>query len=86
MIRRFPVFERWVLGGVVLVATHGEVPLRLDGTAADLWSRLDNPILVDDLVAQMAADYNTDPAHIRFDIDAALRDLATAGVIEVAGV
>ncbi len=86
MIRRRPVFERWVLGGVVLVAAHGDVPLRLEGTAADLWSRLDQPVLVDDLVAQMAIDYNADPAHIRFDIDAALRDLAVAGVIEVAGV
>ncbi|NNE73626.1 MAG: PqqD family peptide modification chaperone, partial [Acidimicrobiales bacterium] len=61
-VSRRPVLERWVLGGVVLVAPIGsDQILRLEGTAADLWSRIGSAgAEIDDVVAALAADYSAD--------------------------
>lgn len=83
-LTRRPVLERWVLGGVVLVAPVGSSEiLRLDGTAADLWSRIGpTGVELDDVVAALAADYSADPGQVRTDVIAAVDDMARADVVD----
>lgn len=79
MIRARAVFERWVMGGAVLVdPVDGDGMIRLDGTAAALWELVAGAADgIDEatLVATLADAYDTTPEAIEADVKAAIDQL-----------
>ena len=55
--------------------------LALNRTAREIWSRADGQTALDDVVADLAARYQTAPEVIRADVVSALTALEDAGVL-----
>ncbi|GAA5147476.1 hypothetical protein GCM10023340_19980 [Nocardioides marinquilinus] len=66
---------------VLRLARLDAEPLLLDGPAAEVWRRLEAPVGLDALVADLAHDFDGDPAVVRADVAAFLRDAEAAGVV-----
>ena len=83
MIHRQPVFERWLMGGAVLIDPVEQPGLiRLDGTAAVLWEVLSGAadgITDEALVETLATEYAVAPDSIRPDVDTAVNSLLDHG-------
>jgi dTDP-4-amino-4,6-dideoxygalactose transaminase len=69
---------------VVLLPPGGDDPIVLHGTGVALWQALDRPRNTEDLAACLAAEFHSDPASIRSDIEPVLARLASAGVLHSA--
>jgi Coenzyme PQQ synthesis protein D (PqqD) len=68
-------------GLVVLLGPDGGDPITLRGTGIALWSALDLPQSTEDLAIRLAADFDTDRAAVRSDIEPVIGRLASAGVL-----
>ena len=55
----------------------------LDVIGSDIWQRLAEPILVDDLLAGLIRDYDADPAVIISDVQDLLSSMAERGMVVV---
>ncbi len=84
-LRRLPVFERWLVGGVAIVtpADRPDAATRLEGTAAALWIELAETDDLDEIVARLAATYQADPETVRADVGVAVHDLEDRGILRV---
>jgi len=61
--------ERWVGNDVLLASTEHDDVLRLGGTAAVIWSFLDEGVDLDDLGRELCATYGADPETVGRDVD-----------------
>jgi hypothetical protein len=69
--------------GQVLLAPGDAEPHALTGTAAVLWDALVEPVTADDLAADLAVAFGTDPATVAADIAPLLAAwLASGAVVE----
>jgi hypothetical protein len=66
---------------VLRLARLDAEPLLLDGPAAEVWLRLEEPVGLEALVADLAHDFDGDPDVVRADVTAFLRDAESAGVV-----
>jgi hypothetical protein len=71
------------LGDEVLVAVPGRPDVDvLTGGAALVWRLLETPLLVGEMVAELAEPGGPDPLEVRAGLDAVLADLRGRGLIE----
>ena len=55
--------------------------LMLNGTASSIWRLLERRREVDEIVAELASDYGTDPDQIRTDVHNAVDELTRLGAV-----
>ena len=68
-------------GDISLYDRSTQRALMLNGTASAIWRLADGASTLDELVAQLANRYGTDPARIRPDVERTLRELTDAGFL-----
>lgn len=84
--------QRWSrAGGVLWRHSFGELialgdgvgdrPVRLNATCAALWHHLAEPASIDELVGDLAARFDTEPAAIEHEVSAVLSHLADLGLV-----
>jgi len=66
---------------VVMMDPEEGLYFELDVIGADVWRRLEAPILVADLVADLTRDYDAPRAEVERDVLALLRQLADHGLV-----
>jgi len=82
-VRRAPgVLWREGEFGVVVLAPGRAEPQTLTGTGRALWHALARPIVVADLVRDLAARFGVDPARVGVDIAPVLTELHRIGAID----
>lgn len=85
IVRRVPaVVERRFAGEVLLTAQGRDEVDRLDGTAAVVWTLLDEPRSVGELVGELSETYGASRAEVEDGVRALLEDLGARGYAEVA--
>ena len=67
--------------GQVVLAPGDAEPHALTGTAAVLWDALADPVSPDDLAADLAAAFDTDPDTVAADIAPLLAAWRTSGAV-----
>lgn len=74
--------ERWADGAVVVPGTpDAPVALALNPTALALWELCDGQTAVTEMVDAVCVLFAVDPVRARVDVEAALREMVSAGVI-----
>jgi len=68
---------------LVLMSVEKASYYGLDAIGADIWRRLDKPVLVSDLCTALGNEYDADADTIRRDVLALLERLAAEGMIEI---
>jgi hypothetical protein len=77
-------FVRRTTRSLVILAAGSEQPVRVSGSAVDVWDMLATPKTLDDLVAEIVADAGTAAGVLATDVAEALAVLAVAGAVVVA--
>lgn len=81
--RRGDVLSAEVNGEIVLMSVdHGQY-VGLDEIASDLWMRIERPLTIEALVAQLADAYDGDPTVIERDVGALLSEMAANGLVDL---
>ena len=70
-------------GETVLMSIAQGSYFNLDSIGTDIWQRLEQPVSVSDLCAQLGREYDADAGTIARDVLALLNQLAAKGLIEV---
>lgn len=70
-------------GETVLMSIARGSYFNLDAVGTDIWQRLEQPVIVSDLCAQLGREYDADGDTIARDVLALLNQLAAKGLIEV---
>jgi len=52
-------------------------------TGSEIWKRIEEPVRIADLTAQLAAEYDAEPSVIERDLLALFGDLTAEGLVEV---
>jgi hypothetical protein len=68
-------------GVVVLLGPDGGDPIALRGTGVALWEVLDLPHRTEELATRLAADFGSDTATVRSDIEPVIAELAAVGAL-----
>lgn len=68
-------------GQVIMMDAEKGLYFELDPIGTDVWRRLESPILVADLVADLTRDYDATPAEVERDVLALLNDMAAHGLV-----
>jgi hypothetical protein len=68
----------------VVLAAGSEQPVRISGSAVDVWEMLATPKTLDDLVTEIDADVGSSARVLAADVAGALAVLADAGAVVVA--
>lgn len=69
---------------MVALARDGVAPITLQGTGVALWGMLAHPHSTTELISEMADRFGVEPGVVGDDLEQALGQLITAGLIEVA--
>lgn len=72
-----------VAGETVLMSLERGKCYGLGSTGTDIWKRLSQPVRVEELSHQLAAEYDADASVIERDLLSLLEELAAEGLIEV---
>ena len=81
-IRRHPdAVEAEVDGQRVVMSPRDFGYFGLEGTGAAVWDRLAEPMMLDELVTELAGTYETEPDTVRADVDEFLSALEAAGLL-----
>lgn len=70
-------------GEMVMMDVETGVYFGLDAIGTDIWKRLEAPVTVADLTADLVGDYDAAPETIERDVLALLTDMKTRGLVEV---
>ncbi|MBF0333255.1 MAG: PqqD family protein [Alphaproteobacteria bacterium] len=81
--RRGDVLSAEVNGEIVLMSVDQGQYIGLDEIASDLWTRIERPLTLEALVAQLADAYDGDPAVIERDVGALLTEMAANGLVDL---
>jgi hypothetical protein len=81
-VRRPDVLWRWVLDGVALLPPSADDPFVITGAGAALWELLEEPCSTDELVAELAALYQTDAPTVSAAVRPLLAELADRGGLQ----
>lgn len=80
------IFRRMRDSGVVIPVGERSLEFRgmvtLNETGSFLWERMSRPVTRDELVAALVGEYDVDEAAAGADVDAFLRKLEEAGLLE----
>ena len=82
-VRATGVPFRYVDDDVILAPRHTETFEALDGPAADVWSLLDEPRTVEEIVEPLSGVYAADRVRLMEDVAALLSQLLATNVVEV---
>ncbi len=81
--RRAPdVLWRSAPAAIVVLARHGDRPVVLGGSGADLWDLLDEPRTVGQLAAALSERYAAPPEVIAADLGGVIAGLAEQRVVQ----
>lgn len=72
-----------VAGETVLMSLERSKCYGLGLTGSEIWKRIAGPVRISDLTAQLAAEYDADPALIEHDLLLLFTELAREGLVEV---
>ncbi|MBF0371821.1 MAG: PqqD family protein [Alphaproteobacteria bacterium] len=81
--RRGDVLSAEVNGEIVLMSVDQGEYVGLDEIASDLWMRIERPLTIEALVAQLADAYDGDRAVIERDVGALLSEMAANGLVDL---
>jgi len=73
-----------VAGETVLMSLERSKCYGLGVTGSEIWKRIEKPVRIADLTAELAAEYDAEPSVIERDLLALFEDLAAEGLVEVA--
>jgi len=79
--RATDVLSRRTARAVIAGTPRGETTI-LVGTAPELWEELDRPSTARQLAERLAARFHADTDVVLGDVEAALRDLESSGLVE----
>ena len=82
-VRAAGVPFRYVDVDVILAPLDTDTFEALDGPAADVWSLLDAPRSVDEVVEALAAVYAADRVRLKEDVESLFSQLLATSVVEV---
>ena len=72
------------LGGeIVLMSVEAGKYYGLDEIGGIIWRRLETPVRLDTLCAELATDYDAEPAVIERDVLALMAEMVAHGLVEV---
>jgi hypothetical protein len=74
-----------VAGETVLMSLERSKCYGLGVTGSEIWKRLEKPVRISDLTAQLAAEYDAEPSIIEHDLLVLFSELADEGLVEVRG-
>jgi hypothetical protein len=66
---------------LVILAAGSTIPVRVSGSAVDVWEMLARPMAADDLLHAVARELDAAPGSIAADLGAALAVLVDAGAV-----
>jgi hypothetical protein len=72
-----------VAGETVLMSLERSKCYGLGVTGSEIWRRIANPVRVSDLTADLASEYDADPAIIERDLLVLFAELADEGLVEI---
>ena len=81
LVRHQDVLEAEVDGQRVLMSPKDYAYFGLVDTGALVWDRIDGQKSIDELVAALAAEFDTDPVQVRSDVDEFVSALDAAGLL-----
>lgn len=81
VVARADVLWRTVIDGVLILSRGADEPVLLTGSGVALWSALDQPASLADVVHRLARDHQTDRATVESDLAPVVADLVDRGVL-----
>jgi hypothetical protein len=72
-----------VAGETVLMSLERSKCYGLGVTGTEIWRRIEKPVRISDLTAQLAAEYDAEPSAIERDLLLLFSEMADEGLVEV---